>query len=178
MLSLSERDVRWASVREQMGRAGIDCLLAHSAGTNLSALYLTQIDMEGLAIFPLEGDPVFLLPSGERWLHWAQGSQGWMQDARPVRELAGPTGEVLEQLGARRIGLVDFKGLGTSGYAELMNAISDYESEDASQLVYNLRMVKSEEELAMMERAAAAADRRARERSLRRPVPDAAGQWL
>ncbi len=157
-LSLSEREARWARVRGEMEHAGLDCLLAYSGGNSLNALYLTQIDMEGLAMFPLQGDPVFLLPSGERWLHWAQGSQTWVPDVRPVRELASPAGEALEQAGARRVGLVDLKGLGTGAHAALMTAISDYETEDASQLVYNLRMVKSEEELAMMERAAAAAD--------------------
>jgi len=158
MLSQPERDRRWARVREQMDKAGIDCLLAYSGGLSLSALYLTQIDMEGLAVFPGDRDPIFLLPSGDRWLHWAQRSQTWVNDVRPVRDLAAATGEVLEGLAPRRIGLVDFKGMGTSGHTPLMNAVSDYESADASQLVYELRLVKSEEELAMMERAAAAAD--------------------
>jgi len=157
MLSQSERDARWARVRARMGQAGLDCLLVHGAPGNLGALYLTQVDMEGLAIFPLERDPIFLLPSGERWLHWATDSQNWIEDVRPVRDLAAATGEVLEQLGPRRIGLVDFKGMGSTGYAELMTAISDCESEDASKLVYELRLVKSEEEIAMMQRAAAVA---------------------
>lgn len=159
MLSLAERAQRWARVREQMDRAGFDCLLAYSGTGSLSALYLTQIDMEGLAVFPSDRDPIFVLPSGERWLHWAEGSQTWVRDVRPVRDLAGTTGEILEGLTPRRIGLVDLKGMGATNQAQLMNAVSDYQSADASQLVYEQRMVKSEEELAMMERAAAAADR-------------------
>ena len=157
MLSQSERDARWARVREQMSEAGLDCLLVHGAPGSLGALYLTQVDMEGLAVLPLERDPIFLLPSGERWLHWATDSQNWIEDVRPVRDLAAATGEVLEQLGPGRIGLVDFKGMGSTGYAALMTAVSDYESEDASKLVYNQRLVKSDEEIAMMQHAAAAA---------------------
>jgi Xaa-Pro aminopeptidase len=158
MLSHVERDARWARVREEMRRHKLDCLLAYSGPGSLNALYLTQIDMDGLAIFPQDGDPVFLLPSGERWLHWAQGSQTWVHDVRPVRELVSTASAVLEGLAAARVGLVDLKGMGAAGYAELMNAVSDYESEDASKLVYNLRLVKSAEELGMMEQAAAAAD--------------------
>jgi Xaa-Pro dipeptidase len=158
MLSRAERDARWTRVREQMEKAGLDCLLAYSGPSSLSALYLTQIDMEGLAVFLLDREPVFLLPSGDRWLHWAQRSQTWVHDVRPVRDLAAATAEVVEGLAPRRIGLVELKGLGTSGHSELMNAINEFESQDASQLVYSLRLVKSAEELAMMERAAAAAD--------------------
>lgn len=98
MLSRAERDARWGRIREQMAKAGLDCLLAYSGPSSLSALYLTQIDMEGLAVFPLDRDPLFLLPSGERWLHWAQGSQTWVQDVRPVRELAAAAGGAVEAL--------------------------------------------------------------------------------
>ena len=121
--------------------------------------YLTQIDMEGLAVFPLDRDPLFLLPSGERWLHWAQGSQTWVQDVRP-----GPgtgCGGRWRGRGTRaaphRAGRVE--GIGDRGHAQLMSAINEYESLDASQLVYEQRLVKSAEELAMMEQAARAADR-------------------
>ncbi len=157
MLSGAEREARWRRVRQQMSQAGLDCLVAYGAAGNLSALYLTQVDMEGLAIFPLDSDPIFLLPSGDRWLHWATDSQRWVRDVRPVGDLAGATGDALEQLGARRVGLVDLKGMASAGYTQLMNAVSDYATEDVSQLVYSLRLVKSEEELAMMQRAAAAA---------------------
>ena len=120
MLSGTEREGRWRRVRQQMSQAGLDCLVAYGAPGSLSALYLTQVDMEGLAIFPLEGDPIFLLPSGERWLHWATDSQRWVRDVRPVSDLASATGEALEHLGARRVGLVDFKGMGSAGYTQLM----------------------------------------------------------
>ncbi len=156
MLSQAERDRRWARMRQEMSRVGVDCLVAHEGGTNVSALYLTQIDMDGLAIFPLDHDPIFLLPSGERWLHWVTDSQTWVEDVRPVRDLAA-AGDALEAIGAKRIGLVDFNGLGRGTYSELSNALSDYETRDASELVYSLRLVKSDEEIAMMERAATAA---------------------
>jgi Xaa-Pro aminopeptidase len=157
MLSEAERDGRWTRVREQMARAGLDCLLAYSGPSSLSALYLTQIDMEGLAVFPLERDPIFLLPSGERWLHWAQRSQTWVQDVRPVRDLAAATAQTVESLAPRRVGLVELKETGRGQH--LADAINEFDSSDASDLVYALRMVKSPEELAMMEQAARIADR-------------------
>jgi Xaa-Pro aminopeptidase len=153
-----------------MDRDGLDCLLAYGGGSSLSAMYLTQIDMEGLAIFPSDREPTFLLPSGERWLHWAERSQTWLSDVRPVRDLAAAASEMLHGLAPTRVGLVDLKGMGTSGHAALMNAMSDYETVDASQLVYQLRLVKSDEELAMMEQAAATADQAIRAlRDMARP---------
>jgi len=82
MLSQAERDARWARVREQMGKAGLDCLLAYSGPSSLSALYLTQVDMEGLAVFPLDRDPLFLLPSG---VHVPQESSRALPDLSPTR---------------------------------------------------------------------------------------------
>lgn len=52
MLSGAERDDRWRRVRQEMSQAGLDCLVAYGAPGNLSALYLTQVDMEGLWCWP------------------------------------------------------------------------------------------------------------------------------
>lgn len=158
MLSRQERDSRWGKLRQQMGERGLDCLLVYGSGGNLNAQYLSQIGEEGLLVFPLEADPVFLLPSGDRWLHWALGSQDWVHDVRPVRDLPASTGECLDTLRVKRLGLVDVRGLRASAYDGLMRAVSDYETEDASQLLTTFRLVKSEEELAMMNRAAEIAE--------------------
>lgn len=158
ILSRAERDQRWGRVRAEMREAGLDCLLANSGTGSLGGQYLTHIDMDGLAIFPLEREPVFLLPSGDRWHHWALGSQDWVGDVRPVRGLAGSVGGVLEELKARRVGLVDFKGMHAATYADVMNEVSDCETEDASRVVDRARLVKSEEEMAMMQRAAEVGD--------------------
>lgn len=157
MLSHDERDGRWARVREQMNRAGLDCLLAYEASGDPSARYLTQVDMKGLAVFPLEREPVYLLSSGQRWLHWATDSQNWVEDVRAARDLAAATRDALEEVGARRVGLVGFKGMGNTVHGELLDALSDRKTEDASPLMHALRLVKSREELAMMEHAAGAA---------------------
>ena len=156
-LSLPERERRWKAVRERMSAEGLDCLVAHAGGASLSALYLTQIDMDGLAIFPAEGEPTFLLPT-DRWLHWAQRSQRWVRDVRAVRDLSTSAGQLLEEAGARRVGLVDVKGMSATASQALLSAVSDCETSDASALVYGLRLVKSDEEIAMMQRAAEIAD--------------------
>jgi Xaa-Pro aminopeptidase len=157
MMSLAERARRWNAVRERMAEEGLDCLLAHAGGGSLSALYLTQIDMDGLAVFPAEGEPTFLLPT-DRWLHWAQRSQQWVRDVRAVRDPAATAGQLLDEAGARRVGVVDAKGMAAGAHQALMNAVSDYETTDASSLVYGFRLIKSDEEIAMMQRAAEIAD--------------------
>lgn len=157
MLSLAERDRRWAAVRERMADESLDCLLAHAGTGSLSALYLTQIDMEGLALFPADGEPIFLLPT-DRWLHWVRRSQSWVADVRAVRDLPAAAAEILDEKDARRVGLIDIRAMGSAAREALMTAVSDSETTDASQLVYHLRLVKSDEEIAMMQRAAGIAD--------------------
>src|SRR5262249_49706679 len=87
ILSLAERDRRWARVRHLMRERGFDGLLV--AGFRSREMYETYISddyNEGCVIFPFEGDPVVIT-----WAHlrvmrarWSQarGRKLWVADSR------------------------------------------------------------------------------------------------
>ncbi len=156
-LSLSERDQRWQRIRARMEADGLDCLVAYAASGGTGVQYLTQIDIEGLAIFPLDQKVTALTP--ERWRHWAQRSQDWVQRVLPADGYAGTLRAALSEVRAQRIGLVDVRAAGAARHQELLSALSVYQHQDATALIDDLRLVKSSEEIAMMERAAEIADR-------------------
>src|SRR5712692_1561957 len=151
-LSLSERDQRWRRVRARMEAEGLDCLVAYASGGGTGVQYLTHVDIEGLVIFPLDREVMLLTP--ERWRHWAQRSQDWVHRVLPADSYAGTLGTALSELRPRRIGLVDFRAAGAARHQELMGALSAYQHQDATALIDDLRLVKSAELIAMMERAA------------------------
>ena len=169
-LSLAERDLRWRKLREKMAARGLDCLVAFATGGGGSLQYLTHVDIEGLAVIPQEGEVTVLTP--ERWLHWAERSQDWVERILPADGYVAGLREELARLGPKRIGLVDFRAAGSAREQQLMEVVSGHQHEDASPLIDDLRLVKSVEEIAMMERAAEIADT-ALDRLLREAGPGA-----
>ena len=101
ILSLAERDRRWARVRDLMRERGFDGLLV--AGFRSREMYETYISddyNEGCVIFPLEGDPVVIT-----WAHlrvmrarWSQerGTKLWVDDYRVATSGTG-VAEVLRE---------------------------------------------------------------------------------
>ena len=87
ILSLAERDRRWARVRHLMRERGFDGLLV--AGFRSREMYETYISddyNEGCVIFPLEGDPVVITWAYLRVMRarWSQerGAALWVADYR------------------------------------------------------------------------------------------------
>jgi len=174
-LSLAERDRRWTALRQGMRTRGLDAVLLFGSDAFMgygmaNFRYLTQIGGHhgGFAIFAGEGSPVvFNAPPHEHrpfnaWLT----AQDWVDDVRPNRGIAGVAG-VLQQMGlaAARIGLVGYRsGLTQVSmpypmYASLREAIPDAALVEATALVDDLRIVKSAEEIRMLEAAGRIAGR-------------------
>src|SRR5215469_18002993 len=87
VLSLAERDRRWANVRALMRERGFEGLLV--AGFRAREMYETYISddyNEGCVIFPLEGDPVVITWAPLRVMRarWSQerGHKLWVEDYR------------------------------------------------------------------------------------------------
>ena len=87
ILSLTERDRRWANVHKLMRERGFDGLLV--AGFRSREMYETYISddyNEGCVIFPLEGDPVVITWAYLRVMRarWSQerGTTLWVDDYR------------------------------------------------------------------------------------------------
>ena len=126
ILSLAERDRRWARVRDLMLARKLDGLLV--AGFRSREMYETYISddyNEGCVIFPLEGDPVVIT-----WAHlrvmrarWSaeRGNTLWVADYR-VATSGAAVAEVLREkhLAESRIGIV---GLASQAPTEMYGAI-------------------------------------------------------
>ena len=173
ILSLAERDRRWARVRKLMRERKLDGLLV--AGFRSREMYETYIAddyNEGCVIFPLEGDPVVIT-----WAHlrvmrarWSQecGNTLWVDDYR-VATSGTAVAEVFREKGLAesRIGVV---GLASQAPTEFYGAIPAHfwgqftaalpkaQCEDISEEFSHLMLVKSDEELAQVRYAARAAE--------------------
>lgn len=179
--SLAERDRRWNAVRANAARAGIDCILVPK-GNRLDARYLTQLVGTGNGgvgmILPTDGrPPIVLTESGAGGL--PPGMTQWVPESQ-LRVIRGgdrprwgqPTVDVLTELGMERA-RIGVAGLGPGVYAhgrtadgvvnytsfaEVVRKLPDGTFEDATDVVGMVRVVKSEEEIACLRRAAAIAE--------------------
>ena len=165
--SAEERDRRWNAVRAAMDERGLDCLIVVGRGSNGNgnARWLDGGDYgERSLVFPRNGAPVtfWLLQNWGKWYTEScfegvryRGHEGKVSivatDA--IRELGYESG---------RIGVVGLigGGYGAEGaipymtFQNLKRLLPDAEFADASDILTRLRMVKSSEEIAMLEKAA------------------------
>jgi Xaa-Pro aminopeptidase len=173
ILSLAERDRRWARVRCLMRERGFDGLLV--AGFRSREMYETYISddyNEGCVVFPLEGDPVVIT-----WAHlrvmrarWSQerGTKLWVDDYR-VATSGTAVAEVLREkcLAEGSLGVVGlssqapteiYGAIPANFWMELTAALPKARWEDISEEFSHLMLVKSDEELAQVRYAARAAE--------------------
>lgn len=174
-LSRAERDRRWAGLRQGMRAAGLDAVLLHGSDVFMgygmaNFRYLTQIGGHhgGFALFGHDGPPVvFNAPPHEHhpynaWLT----AQDWVEDVRPNRGIPG----VIEALRAwkldqARIGLIGYRTalaqvtLPYPQYEALCAALPGARFDEATQIVEDLRLIKSTEEIALLDAAGGVAKR-------------------
>lgn len=166
-LSLAERDRRWRAVRDMMGDQCIDCLVVvgndlHFDGGMANFRYLTHIGSKsgGYCVFPLEGAPTVFtgLPHTNRPFSIYLSTQDWVSDIRVSGGMAG----VVHELTARgyersRLGLVgttvENSNIVYTDYARLRQDLPMARILDVTGAVNQLRVIKSEEETEMLQRA-------------------------
>ena len=168
-LSLTERDRRWRATRQAMSEEGIDCLLLW--GNDLfwdmgvaNVRYLTHIGskMATFVVFPLSSDPIVFagLPHMNRPLSIYHSTQNWVSDIR-VNIGIDNVASTLKELGyeSSRIGVV---GYGTTlvpdnithrEYVRLVERLPRAQFVEATDLVAKQRVIKSDEEIRMLEKA-------------------------
>jgi len=175
-LSIVERDRRWGRVRELMARDGLDVIVApHNSSAwdqgNGNGRYLSSVGGNcawASVVFPLAGDVTVIVgpvPAAEYWLEF----QEWVTDIRPaffssvdlmvdrIRELGLADG---------RIGLAGLEGVARAPeglishgtYRGLENGLPGAALVDATDLLYEARAVKSDEEIALLEAGVAMAE--------------------
>ena len=167
--SLTERDRRYKNVRERMAREGLDVLLLpanHSRWEQMMAdsRYLSGIGgfaTEVFTVFPADGDPTAYVFNRAGW--WKQ-AQNWTADVRDGRNRWAQNAiEKLNELGFKkgRIGISGLAGLvrapeGIISYStveEIRQAFPDSEIVNATVLMQEARALKSDEEIAFLQRS-------------------------
>ena len=168
--SRGERDRRWSLLRDAMKQAKLDALISlpnqgHWDQFGADTRYITQIggtQTEVGAILPREGD-VTAVVRGANEIEWWGLAQDWVTDIRPSRRSYGePVIERLKEIRAQRVGVIGLSGLvrapegvvpwGT--FEKIRSSLPDVEFANATDLMQEVRSVKSAEEIAFIEKAA------------------------
>lgn len=156
IVSMSERERRYAALRNAMLASGYQALLVTGNAEATQRGYIRYLSDwrlwggNGYLVFPLEGDPVLILGSCSQ-AHWAR-CVGWIQDVRCA--LVNKVAEVVRVLEARRlarssIGIVGLGRIMSFGDAEaLMSSLPGATVQDATCLMDEIMAVKSQEEIA------------------------------
>ena len=175
-LSLAERDRRWSLIRAEMRARNLDCLLLWGWPANwdfctANARWLSPIGgnaENNTLVFPLEGEPTsfVLMPT---FVEYWKRAQDWVPDVRARRGTWAQTAVTrLKELGMEgaRIGMDGLAGpldpdgwLPFSVFEEMKAALPNAAFIDLGDLMETSRSIKSAEEIAILERAAALGDR-------------------
>src|SRR5918999_2827447 len=167
--SIAERDRRWKAVRELMRQQRLDVIVTpqntgHSMDYQANSRYLTHVggggDSDIAAVFPLEGDVTAIATSAApRW----PTVQDWTTDVREARRNYGRViVERLKELKVER-GRIGVTGLGEvegtrtpegtilyGTWKQIREGFSQAELVDASEILAEVRYVKSAEEIAAL----------------------------
>jgi Xaa-Pro aminopeptidase len=105
-------------------------------------------------IFPLEGAPTFLARTGERAL--------LVKDLLGLQSCAGSTAAdaaaALKRTGCKQIGICGLKTMLAEFYVQLTAALPEVAFVEASEILDEVRMIKSKEELVWVRKSAALSD--------------------
>lgn len=174
-VSLSERDRRWARIRGEMATRGVDCLLFNgnsgrwnemNANIRYVAGYADPLSGTCYALFPTTGPGTLVTQmTGKRSLF----TLSWFEDLRvgKTSDLAKIVEERLTDLGLTKgtLGLVGmiFRaseniGLPWNLLEEIKKRLPNLKIVDVTDLMFELRSVKSDEEIRCLEKSAAISD--------------------
>jgi Xaa-Pro aminopeptidase len=154
---------RRAATREIMADQGIEALLLYGlAGLDNEVSYLSNVlvTREALLLFPASGEPLLLveyynhMPAARRVAH--QCETRWGGD-----DIAATAAEAVRALGLSNARLGFAGPLPARQYLTLQRALPQAALVDCSAALRQLRLVKSDEELAFLRRGAALTDRAA-----------------
>src|SRR5438270_829717 len=168
LFSLAERDRRWSALRAIMGQQELDVIVTphnsgHSTDYQANSRWISQCggggDADIAVVFPLQGEVTAIATSAKaRW----PTVQNWVTDVREARRNYGRVVvERLLELNPKRIGIAGLGG-GTrtpegtilhGTFLQVQEACPQADIVDATDLLAELRYVKSEEEVAFLARS-------------------------
>ncbi len=188
--SLAERDRRWEAVRARMRRDGIAAIVApqnpgNSTDWQADARYLSHVgggaDASIAVVFPLEGEVTAVATSAAE--RWGPSVQDWVTDVREAKRRYGRVmAERLLELGLarERIGICGGSTRTPEGtimhgtMKALTDALPGATFVDTSDLLQEVREVKSAEEIAVLQDSVDIVERaiEAQTRAAQPGVPD------
>jgi Xaa-Pro aminopeptidase len=168
--SLAERDRRWGVVRARMAAEGIDVIVTpqntgHSTDFQANSRWLTHVggglDADIAAVFPLVGDVTIAATTSK--LRWP-GVQNWVTDCREAGRDYGRV--IVERMREMRpeprvIGVAGLGG-GTrtpegtilhGTYTQIREAFPNAEIRNVTEMLGDIRQIKSDEEVAFLARS-------------------------
>lgn len=159
-LSQAELNRRYAVVRAKMKQRNLELLLVSGIRFVAGIGYLRYLTNWAepfageLLVFPLEGAPTFLARTGERAL--------LIKELIGLQSHAGSTAAhaaaALQKTGCKRIGLSGLKTMLAEFYVQLTAALPGVTFVEASEILDEARMIKSEEELVWVRESASLSD--------------------
>lgn len=171
-LSQHELERRWKALRERMAAQGIDYLVAQSQNRAVGGYFRYFTDLPGgnypnAVVFPLEGEmaviwhgpaspapavnpPDWALREGKVKFNTPAFPNVWWEDGWDANKAV----EYMLRKKPRKVGLVGLGNMSAALYENIKKGLAGVEVVNATDLVDEVRMVKSEEEL-MLHREAA-----------------------
>jgi Xaa-Pro aminopeptidase len=160
-LSPDEKNRRYSLLREKLSKAGLSALIVYG-GTQLGVPvhYLTKIwgAKTNMVIFPVEGEPIFLIPSNSILSVEHIVKQGCWIPRENIRLSANLTVDACDQLkglklDTSRIGIDSFRFWPVFEYQTFMELCPKVQLVESHRLFGEVRGPKSQEELAEMQKA-------------------------
>jgi Xaa-Pro aminopeptidase len=160
-LSLKEKERRWSLLQKKLKETGLTALIVYG-GTQLGVPvhYLTRIWGSKLnaLIFPVEGEPILLIPSNTGITGQSLVKQGCWVPARNIYSSANLSADLAKQiislkLQKSRIGIDSLRFWPVQDYQTFAELCPDVQLVEAHRLFGEIRGPKSSEELAVMEKA-------------------------
>src|SRR4030042_1826102 len=155
-LSQQELQRRYNAVRAKMKERGLEVLIVSGIRFVAGAGYLRYLTNWAepfggeVLVFPYEGTPTFLARTAERALI--------VQNLLGLQATAGSTAahaaDVLRKRGYKQVGLCGLQTMLAEFYVQLTGAMRDIEFIEASSILDEVRMFKSEEELEWVKKSA------------------------
>ncbi len=157
-LSLKEKERRRSLLRKKLQKAGLSALIVYG-GTQLGVPvhYLTRIwgNKQNMVIFPVDGEPVFLIPSNTGMTGESLVKQGCWLPAENIRSSANLAVDAARliislKLQKTRVGIDSFRFWPVFEYRTFNELCPDVQLVEAHRLFGEIRGPKSAEELAVM----------------------------
>ncbi|HJX13422.1 MAG TPA: Xaa-Pro peptidase family protein [Dehalococcoidales bacterium] len=162
-ISIPEFARRYAAIRAGMEHNGLDCLLVYGLADDFNRgniRYITGYGRGGCCVFPREGDPIFLMPPNQSKSPKLPKIMA-ARELLHLRETPDPTGQVVKELArfdrGNRVGIVGLNCIPVPVYLAVNERFPGRVT-DAAGIFEKLRVVKSEEEIALLRKSAAIAD--------------------